>query len=226
MTFQVALVGSDGVLLASDRRYTRQDTCRSSFQSDKIFVSPKGDISCCSAGDEIAEEVGVEFLKMLSADGTDVEFRGRLESMARSTIAARRSYARGMLLLVRNGPSGPGLWSVTVSIDETMPGREIARPISDKFCQGDKANSASFFGEAYFPKKHATVPIANMRTLAAHAVLMAGKTNPCYIEGLEIVECRKDGFTKLPPKEIADLAERSAKIDSDLAAKMLNGSLA
>jgi hypothetical protein len=55
---------------------------------------------------------------------------------------------------------------------------------------------------------------------------MAGKTNPCYIEGLEIVECRKDGFTKLPPKEIADLAERSAKIDSDLAAKMLNGSLA
>jgi hypothetical protein len=56
--------------------------------------------------------------------------------------------------------------------------------------------------------------------LAAHAVLMAGKTNPCYIEGLEIVECRKDGFTRLTPEEIAALAERSAALDSQIAKQL------
>jgi hypothetical protein len=215
MTFQVGLVGSDGVLLASDRRYTRQDTCRSAFQADKIVFS-KG-LAYCTAGDEIAEAVGLTLLEFNDTSASNEAYRQQLELRSRAAVEGRSDYyGNGMLLIARCAAEDIQLWTLTVS-----PLDKRARRITDKFCQGDNANTASFFGEAYFPKDHASRPISSMRMLAAHTVLMAGKTNPCYIEGLEILECRKDGFTRLNDKEIADLVKHSATIDDYSRSRLL-----
>src|SRR5580698_773185 len=86
MTFQVGLVGSDGVLLASDRRHTRQDTCRSSFQSDKIFLSSRQRLAYCAAGDDIAEAVGVKLLEFEDASASDAAYKEQLELRSGSAV--------------------------------------------------------------------------------------------------------------------------------------------
>ena len=56
VTFQVGMVGSDGVVLASDRCYTRHDSARSSYEGDKIFVAENKPLALCAAGEDISEK--------------------------------------------------------------------------------------------------------------------------------------------------------------------------
>ena len=180
----------------------------------KIFLSPDRKLAYCASGNEIANTVGKRLLQTLRSDGPH-DFEQALRSQIQEEISAQlmsSTIYTGSILLGRFVGNGAQIWKIVVHNQPTMR-PEILR-VQDRVCEGDKANPASFIGEAYFPKDYLEVPIARLRLLAAHSVLMAGKINPQYIDGLDMAESDRSGFRKLAQSEIASLMALSRDLDT------------
>jgi 20S proteasome alpha/beta subunit len=68
MTLQIALVGTDGIVLASDKRATKVVEKRESYLERKIFVDVSSHTASCWSGDRSpARDVAQELLVRLSA---------------------------------------------------------------------------------------------------------------------------------------------------------------
>src|SRR5213080_1086686 len=79
LTFLVGIIGSDGVLLASDRKHTRQSDVRTGFKAPKVFISGDKQLAYCCSGDEFANEIGRSLLE-IKTGGSDYEFEARIKS--------------------------------------------------------------------------------------------------------------------------------------------------
>lgn len=213
LTFLVGMVGSDGVLLASDRKHVRVAEVRTGFNSEKIFISKDRQLAYCSSGDEFSNEIGQSFLKAIKTAGSDDDFRSALETHIREFMAGMPPIGNGKegsVLLGRIVQPHAQIWHLDVRDQPTIPPEILC--VDDKTCEGDRANSASFFGDAYFPRNNSDIPVAQLRLLAAHSVLMASVRNSEYIDGLDMAESTAEGFRKLTAKELKDLTTLSTDL--------------
>jgi hypothetical protein len=218
MTMQVGLVGTDGIVLASDQNtlFTYSRSERGEFEevlvddlTSKILVGQRNAIAF--SGWDISGEVARRIL----ADETILDSddpRNDLETLARKVYGepfpGKNDPIRhdSELLIVSTGNMNK-FYSLDMKSEKYafLTQRE-------KAVAGHKVNSASFFLQRYYVK----TKISELAFLAAHVILAASSISYGGIKGLEIVTCTKSGFRLLPPDVIANLAERSEKLDRQI----------
>jgi hypothetical protein len=207
MTLQVALVGTDGIVLASDKLRVVYDPVRHSSLTSKILVDPKQKIAIACAGYDISETVARRILSNPAPVRENwSRYPGDFESFAMNICKEDdfRPYGwRGELIIV-------SLHDLNHLLHLEL--REMyvrLKLIEDRILAGDSFNPAGFFADVYYSQQ----PIAQLAFLAAHIILSGGRFNPDGAGGLEVVKCTSDGFERLSESSIQDLIDRSDALD-------------
>jgi hypothetical protein len=214
VTFQIGMVGSDGVLLASDRLVTRFIPHRATSEIVKIVVREDlGLAYCCSGDDSFANRVRIILDAHLGKKAIPIE-----SHLSEGIEVARRggNLGQGSVLIAYLTPRKVYLYQ----LEMTQKPPDFACAVLDRWSIGDQTNAAVFFSEQYLPKSPPP-PVASLVSLAAHTVLMAHARNPTGVGGLDITVCTMDGFYSLPEKELSALRQKSSALDSDIRSRLL-----
>ncbi len=210
MTMQVALVGSDGIVLASDTKWTVSEQYpRRSFEASKIKIDYERCIAVSYARNmETSGAIADALLRL--PDGCWQSPITPIEQAARSILElAPRKEAHCLIVSAR--PSLQLLLFEVATVNG-VPDQPMCQPIGDKCCAGDNANAAWFLAERYYER----IPVAQLIPLAAQIIVAAAKLNSGAISGLEIVECKPDCFRRLSAESALELEAKAIRVDKSL----------
>lgn len=218
MTFQVALRGSDGVVLASDTKMVSGSGARTGWTSTKIFCHADRGLAYACSGEKIALTAGQFLSQRLESKEVKLQDMGSLlmqvgqqawreqwgyEPVPRELIGTVSS-----LLVAWNQQGESKLWRLDIYHTPDC------YQIDDKVVAGDTDNPAVFVLEHYYPDK--LRPVVELILLAAHTVLMAAQHNPEMISGLEMVVCKDGSCQPVSAEELTELRSRSHKLDENM----------
>jgi hypothetical protein len=226
MTMQVGMVGTDGVLIASDTQWTnsprlRMDELwaggRTRFNAHKVVINHERGIAVPRArGMETASHVANEIITNLSQEEWMYPISAIEALGAKALVVAedKRDDAQCLIALVRPVPqlflfqfgALHGVWG---PICHKMQSIGIA---------GDNLNSAIFWAEKYYKK----LPVEQLVPLAAHLIGAAHKLNNATISGLEIVLCTPSGIRRLSDESIHALELKTNEWDKSIGELFLN----
>ena len=228
MTLQLGLVGSDGVVMASDKRITSTDVSeRASCSVTPVGARTLSSVSkfhfgqnfiCCASGDDTAWHAAVDIAHMELDEVPEYQgakdVASALEAKANKACIQREStdkdgIPRSALIVDRLGQ----LWHLNISQQST------AKRIFDLMVIGDVHNNARFYVTHYYPG--AKSETRQLVTLAASAILMGGRENRVHVDGLEIVVCRDKEFVRLRSSDIEQLVSRVDALHEDTKRKLL-----
>lgn len=204
MTMQVGMIGTDGIVLASDTQ-TKRETTRCGLgtwhtaDTYKIKISATKKIAASCAMDICeAERIATELLTTLDS----VDIYGR----ERKIIEVARTIPNNLAVecFVAFIEPDPRLFLIQHPEGSAHP---VVQPIISKAFAGDALNPAAYWAERYYKG----LPVENLVNLAAHVIAEAGILNPCLIGGLDIVIGKNGEFIRLPQQKTDDLLEQSRK---------------
>jgi hypothetical protein len=217
MTLQVGLVGSDGVVIASDRLMSQFEGSGFTQITTSKFLSGSDSV-CCYAGDIVAQHAAYHV--------RDSNCRGDKEELRQTLIEAGNKawrecggpgglselgISRKVIVAFRNSPSP--LW--LLQIFKTS----IANEVMDKVVAGDDKNTARHFSNNYVP--YPPLPISKLINLAAHVVLVGGKENPSGVRGLEVVVIpRGESPIFLSKDQEDEMEQRFQRTDSSFGKRL------
>jgi len=224
MTLQIALLGSNGVLLASDTRklnaypdWPSQDT----EEEEKVILSKDKSVAAAWSGTMPSREflLGVveSFRKQWGEESSSLS--ESCSTLWEAEKRERQSEDVDCTLLVAN--------SQKRQIYKAFFLRGKIRIILHKeshmrfgVSNGNDGNPACFFIYGYLSKNLVTVD--NLVRLAAHYVLMGAKVNPLGVGGLTI-HLSKDGnpFEEIPEHGIIQLMSESNHLDRRISEFLL-----
>ncbi len=210
MTLQIAFVGTDGVLLASDQRSnitSPNQQVTTSHLTRKIMVDHDRGLAACWSGYEpISQELARRILKSSDSEVSNQIF---LESIAeavykdvREQIISDSPY--GQVILVNRRDLGR-IYSIYAADRHYS-----VCPYIDWVPSGQNSNPALFFCQKFYKFG----PIEGLIMLAAHTILTAGQIDPYRIGGLEILRCTSEKFEFVPREQLKFLQSKSAVLDS------------
>jgi hypothetical protein len=217
-TMQVGMVGTDGIVLASDTLWSIPATRRETFNASKLRVDcARGLAISCARSLETATMIAERLLSDLSDAELSETGRGccsAIERIAQTFIGHRDLRSDIQCLIVSVRPtfrlfrlySGPFFEGV-----RQMECQEV----TDKSIAGDEANPAIFWSESYYEHR----PIRTLVFLAAHLVVTARKFNSGTIDGLEVLLCDRSGIRHLDEKSIRTLKRKAKRFDENLRGK-------
>ena len=194
MTIQVGMVGTDGIVLASDTCMVELDFTYNTINGRKIFLLDAYKVVWGFAGDESAYRCGQQLEEDLDAHRFD--FRNIGKSLERSgddgfrreseRVSRFRPDINRRLLVIFYGDQVQELqlWEVKLQQKGT-----VANRITGKVVTGDRNNNARFFA-SYYQDSFST---ERLLQLAAHIVLMAHERNTLLIEGLDLLVIGRSG---------------------------------
>ncbi len=226
MTLQVALVGTDGIVLASDKLtvVSGNDLFRHSFLMSKILIDSTERIAIAHSGYGISRTVAETILSDPSPVKEKLS-KIKLQSFA-SDVCEQQEWRplgwHGELIIVSLDDLDHVLHlkMTDLVLDRRIAGvRAELNRIEDKIREGDPSNPAGFFVESYYRKQ----PIAQLLFLAAHVIVSGSRLNPAGIEGLEVIKCTSKGFERLPEASVAELIERSDELDNRIKSEIFKG---
>jgi hypothetical protein len=232
MTMQVGMVGTDGVLIASDTRWTNTPIlrinqpwlgARGGYNANKIIISHERGMAISSA--RAMETAGTVAHKIISGlKDEDFEYPiipiERIgETVLASTVRQERNDAQCLVALVR--PSPQLLLFQFGHINNEYD--SICQQMKSYAIAGDNLNAAIFWAERYYPREP-KLPIQQLIPLAAHLVVCAERLNSATISGLEIVLCDLSGIHRLSDSSIEQLESRARENDVSIGRTLLNGS--
>jgi hypothetical protein len=217
MTMQVGMVGTDGVLIASDTKWAENNLpIRGSFDSTKFKIDHECGIAVSCAGSmntatRLADEI-------VSESRRDVNWRSApLGSPGCDTIqrigervlrASEEGRQNAQCIIAFTCPTVE-LWLFELARISGEWG-PVCQPITTKKFAGDTKNPAVFWAERYYRK----MPIEKLIPLAAHLILAASVLNSAGIGGLEIVKCNASGIHCCSDESIARLGSEAAELDN------------
>lgn len=224
MTILVGMIGSDGIILAADRRMIQPAQDEKHFDVKegicKIVRLGKYRVAYARAGDDVSRLVGDEILTALHEKAFDFASISStqllLEEIATSTVKRVATKPPPphfnpndprSLLIVFYGKPAPALQLWRLRISPPDPGAE---PIVTISVQGAIGNSARFF-EHYYREG---LPIEALTFLASHIVLTAGRVDSGIIEGLDVALFHRNSFRLLLENEKKPLRERSKRLNA------------
>jgi hypothetical protein len=225
MTMQVGMVGTDGVLIASDTKWAdNQAKVRSSTDSGKLRVlrvEPNMVVSCAGSM-ATAHRLADEIVAVTKKDedwlsSADFRINKRIGKKVLKGVEDGRQHAQCLVAVTR-----PSIklyrWEIARVCGEWSPcGQEVLT----KQYAGDTANPAVFWAERYYPRKPKQ-PISELVPLAAHLICTAHTLNTAGIDGLEIVLCDKDGIRFVPEDSIRMLEEESVARDQRIREELFS----
>ncbi len=222
MTFQVAMLGSDGFIMASDTKIVREAEVRSSSSSTKIFSHPKRGLVCACSGQEVSLLAKDRLFETVEDTPLDQPHMWKvLMEVAGATwrhcygeeaVVPHIAQEKGTLLVAEFGEQGPKLWTVDIAYTP------VCEEVQDKAVAGDRGNPATFILERYF---QANSSVDDLSFLAAHTVLLAGQLNSAAIQGLEILICKDGQLRRIGPNEQETLEHQSRELDDLIRQKLL-----
>jgi hypothetical protein len=179
MTFQVALVGCDGLVIASDRlsRHMRQREDGTEGPSQmiserKYFTSADRKWVCFAAGDRtaisLAQEIAANPQRVPSLNETEAEWRRSLLEIVRDLPAS--SSARPSELLISHGDWCDCFWHVAVDPRNV---RSFTR-MNQHYCTGTPALASFILRHLWKP----TLTTAEMQKLALLTLSYAAQEEP------------------------------------------------
>jgi len=217
MTMQVAMVGTDGIVLAGDMRHSLSprferaaatDAARRGYGATKIRIDEAGKIAICCAMDMMAARIFVDrvFLELPSI---------ALKDRAKHIEEIGREVGEGLA-------GNREIESLIVFADclstfyrfrlMSNPREVCVDEVVDASAAGDVVNSAIFWRMHYYRR----IPIANLIVLASHMIVVAGLRNSAMIEGLEIVLCDSEGFRRLSIEENREWQAKAIERDKHI----------
>lgn len=189
MTLQIGIVGSDGIILASDR------LVNSPFDNWGVARTPTSKfhrsdrVACCWSGDRCAEYAA----KFISESKWDepVQMRDIFEDCGNRAWAV----ACGDSKVPRDQVSTPKKVLIAASEDCTLWELDvykvsIASPMPVKAMAGDQWTTITHLLNNYIPASPRS-PIGNLIGMAAYMIYMGHKENSAGIDGLELAIIRK-----------------------------------
>jgi hypothetical protein len=218
MTMQVAMVGTDGLILASDTRWMNADSgVRHTNNSPKIRIDHERGVAIgCARSMEIAGRVASELLSQLSEK--DWLFpQSRATEIANQVLdsctAERRDF---QCLLVPTRVLGPRLFKLHAGVFNLQQGA-MCQSEGRAAIAGDNVNPAVFWSERYCIRLPLQ-PTQTLIPLAAHLITAASTLNSLAINGLEIVLCNESGCHRLSDEAIKELTAQVSEWDDQIGA--------
>ncbi len=68
MTMQIGMVGSDGIIIASDMQAVRTGIARTTYKTNKIFCSQESGFAYCCAGSDLAVLAGRKTAELITQE--------------------------------------------------------------------------------------------------------------------------------------------------------------
>ncbi len=219
MTLQVGFLGSDGFLIASDRKACAGDfpSMQQTAETRKIVASELNECFCAVAGDQFGLRLARDLLDMLPRGqfNSDYEIVNYLNRAFEPCQHIYSSKPKECPLLIigfpqkKLAPNVSKLWRV--SFEDTCLSCGVAL---DKAYGGQLSNPAIFWGERYYQQ---TYPLNKLKYLAAHVILEGNVIRPGLIEGLDLLIAENGKEPRfLDQAELAELREWSMKFNSEI----------
>jgi hypothetical protein len=229
VTLQIALIATDGWILASDTRAHQLLTIdlpgsRSVVpvmtDTSKIVNCDEVELIYSYAGGALAQRAGLLLRSMAETDDRAVSQREAfLRNVAEMTMKeaaeqSARNFAlkgpqptvNGTLIVIFRRPTE--IW--TLDIAHVQAKREMA------WGWGGGGNMALIFTQQFYQPRS----IEALKLLAAHTILTGGKCNPGTVEGLELWWGDSERSVPADSTEIAKLKAASSELES-LLGKLL-----
>jgi hypothetical protein len=213
MTLQVGLVGSDGIVIASDRLLQQFENGGRSVSLVSKFLNAPG-VLCCWAGDIIAEYAAnnVWRLDWASVPNESGAIRRELISAGERAWADGErmagtlpNYSRKVIVACHDS-----LWLLEIGINT------IANQRFDRVVSGDAQNTSRYFINKY-AEGCQRIPVVRLIMLAAYTVLAAGQDNPHGVGGIQVAVIPKGrNAIFLGHEQEEELRQRADKIDDAL----------
>lgn len=221
MTIQVAMHGSDGILLAGDTQQRDPLRLRGQYwqegreghNSTKIKIDYDQRIAISCAGDMNTSGYIADNLRLaFKANGMSDPIKTIQQIMA-TVPAFNRTGAKCLVVL-------PERRLFSVKTMHNIIQNDVVVPEWFPVCQeeqsaavaGDDISAALFWLEKHYDAIN-KLPIKQLIPLAAHLVVCAHQLNPKWISGLEIVLCDSDGVNHLSRESIEDLEKKAREWD-------------
>jgi hypothetical protein len=223
MTMQVGMMGSDGIVLASDTRETHPPILEQNqfwagaqfgTNTSKIEVShERGMAIACAFDLATARQIAQKIIH----DLTDEDFSNPVAAIKGIAAAIQTNEEiRAQCIIVLTRPS-PRMFMFQFA---TVEGRwgPLCQEMESKAIAGDNLNSAIFWMERYYDGSLLT---AQLIPLAAQLVVSAGSLNPYGVEGLEIVRCDSSGIHPLTRTENREWESKAKGLDKSFGDQVL-----
>ncbi len=211
MTMQVAMVGTDGIVLASDTCWAntlRAMTSNSRDTSSSSKIIDNGVVAiACARNMETSLVIARVILAEMDDDKWENNTCGHIELMAGRIMVTAGDRADIQCLIITTQPTLQLLHLASGVTLNGVPASVYCRRISDKAVAGDTANSAVYWSERYYRR----TSVASLIPLAAQVIIEAGNLHHGYISGLEIALCDGSGIRRVPNDSIAALELEAKK---------------
>ncbi len=227
MTMQVGMVGTDGVLIASDTLLMdkperasaneEQSLVRDTSNESKIIINYKKGIAIsCARTMRSARRVARNIISGLTDDQL-ANPREPIEKIGAEVLKllGLDGEKRDVQCLIIIQGATTGLYFFEFGEVDGELGPELG-PICKKVIKhkvaGDQLNPAVFWKNRYYERK----PIRELIPLAAHLVVSASKLNGGSIDGLEIVLCDDDGIHYMSEESTRKLEAQANEWDEQI----------
>ena len=219
MTLQIALLGKDGVLIASDTRVLKTklsgiEPIQIYEHEDKVILNSPKTVAVAWSDNKPS---GGFILAAL--DAFDSEWGKESSSLSKlcwnlweKEKEKRQCEPIDCTLLIAKSKEKQ-IYKARFS--RTDPMEIVAKPESlmrSGLVAGNDTNSACFFIHRYLPKE--LVATGRLAKWAAHYILMGGKINPHGVDGLSVHISKNGGvFKRLSERRLRQLESESNRLD-------------
>jgi 20S proteasome alpha/beta subunit len=216
MTLQVALIGSEGVVIASDRLGVSPPTGRNTVDASSLVskIEWEKNFVCTFAGDDcvcrIAQRLANNIRKTTIFSDSSVFIKAVNDLLETHKIDwfCKSSQSRKIIWSQTDGQN-LRLWSATFDADTF-----VLVENENWIVAGHQGNPARYWIDHYYRQNEGQKKSTKgLKKLAAHMILTAKSLNTAAIEDLElVVGTAKGGFDKIKPSELDDLRKISEGI--------------
>ena len=224
MTMQVGMVGTDGVLIASDTQHTEEMGLRASSNSSKIRIDEDCGVLVSLSGKLVAagylaDEIIARTKKAPLWRQTEMGSLGEIGQSILRRVPQGGEPCQCLVVFTRPEIQLHRFQMVLIGKEWGI----VADEESGRVYAGDCKNSAIYWAERYYPRRP-KLPIKELMPLVAHLIHTAHLLNTVTISGLEIVLCDKEGIRRVPDEDIALLEQQSEERDKSIGEALLHAS--
>jgi len=216
MTMQVGMVGTDGIVIAGDTRWTMSPQLqlgqlhaggRYGYAASKFrFSVERGIVVACARKMERATHIATEVLTL-----SDEELKEPCDAICGIAKRIRQRQTDNQddaHCLIAIAKPTPRMFLFQYGNVDGYLG-EICYEMHETAFAGDIENAAIFWAERYYRP----TTVRELIPLAAHLVVSSARLNTATIGGLELAVCDANGVHRVPAESVKQLAQQSRDWD-------------
>ena len=231
MTLQVALIGTDGFVIASDTKavsgggiaapFSKKHRLRMFSETTKIIHNDADTLVCAFSGNQTIREIARRLRDAVGEDaGQDLaaQLQNKIDAAFAACSDTVRNNANGLIIvIIPNAENGmPKMWEIS------FHGQPLVEPTHICSIGGDRSNSAIMWAQQY-QIEGLKRSVDELKLLAAHTVVEGHFLNATEVDGLDVFVAKNGEKPRfLENDELQSLWDRSEVLRDKLAAEVYN----